>query len=141
MLSLAPFFGYIPHIVDEAEPVFPIVLSHTVISMQKTSSGRQLSPCRPTPFEPCGVFQACNRQRTKRAVKLPMTRPFPTEQQSCKPEGKQCGCKQQSVFRMRLRPLEKRFCLAVHSFVYIGNCHIHCIIIICHNIIQYTNRP
>ena len=68
-------------------------------------------------------FRLAIVKEPQRTVELPMTRSFPTEQQSCKPEGKQRGCEQQSVFRMSLRPLEKRFCLAVHSFVYIGNRH------------------
>ena len=36
---------------------------------------------------------------------------------------KQPDTKQQPVFRVSLQPLEKRFRLAVHCFVYIGNCH------------------
>ena len=35
MLPFVPYLGYIPHIVDEADPVFAIVLFHTVISIQR----------------------------------------------------------------------------------------------------------
>ena len=35
MIPFVPYLGYIPHIVDEAEPVFAIVLFHTVISIQR----------------------------------------------------------------------------------------------------------
>ena len=52
-------------------------------------------------------FRLATVKEPQRAVELPMTRPFPTEQQSCKPKDKQCGCKQQSVFRMSLRHSKK----------------------------------
>lgn len=38
MLRRAPFLGHIPHIADPADPVFAIVLFHTVISRQKNRS-------------------------------------------------------------------------------------------------------
>lgn len=54
-------------------------------------------------------------------IELPVTRPFPTKQQPHKPQDEQNRGKQQSYFRVSLRPLEMRFSHAVYSLVYVSN--------------------
>ena len=62
MLPLAPFLCHIPYVVDEADPVYAIAFLHAVTAIQKTLSGRQVTPCQPTQFESCDVFRACSHR-------------------------------------------------------------------------------
>jgi hypothetical protein len=48
MLPFVPYLGYIPHIVDEADPVFAIVLIHLVTKIM-FSTHLTITSCRKTP--------------------------------------------------------------------------------------------
>lgn len=76
-------------------------------------------------LNPAACFGLTVIEKPQFAPKMPVGRPFPPQQQSREPQGKQSGDKEQTEFRVGLRPLEKRFNLAVHSFVCAGIFHIH----------------
>lgn len=52
-------------------------------------------------------------------IELPVTCPFPPEQQPHEPKGKQSRHKQQPKLRVSLHPLEKAIRQAIHRLVYV----------------------
>jgi hypothetical protein len=62
MLPFVPYLGYIPHIVDEADPVFAIVLIHLVTKIM-FSTHLTITSCRKTPYPIKRTSPACSCRR------------------------------------------------------------------------------
>ncbi len=97
-------------------PFFILLLPH---KEHRKADGQRYADQRN--LNPAACFGRAIIEKPQLAAKLPLARPFPAKQQTREPHGKQKSRKEQTEFRVSLRPLEKRFSLSVLGLGHTGN--------------------